>query len=301
MLNFFSGIVEKILAANWPNMNVPSLPDIAFAIPNDEWHTKVVSSGKSYLDIYLIEIRENLSFRRPGWELGQSDSSEAVYYRPPAYLDCSYLISAWSPITDESLNPAQDEHELLGEALRILLQNPVVIPNDLGLGSDDPLLKNAEVYLALAPPDAPRVLNDFWSTMKQPWKPAIHLIVTAPLDLLMQQKADTPLMTFTRRYVLRNDTDIQAGSLSDIGGLVLMADGNKPIEKATVERLADDGTTLQQATTDSQGRYVLYSLPEGKHHLRVSAKDYQPVERDINVPDLSTEKPLDTHVFKMTA
>src|SRR5262249_51345911 len=145
----------------------------------------------------------------------------AVLSHPPVYLDCHYLISAWSPTEDgEATTPIEDEHAVLAEAMRVLYRNPDVNPAALGIVGGGDVFQQAHVYLTVFPPEAPRVLNDFWSTMKLPWRPAIQLVATAPLDLLQDTPPEPLMTTFIQRYAVLVGTGGVEERIT-IGGWVL--------------------------------------------------------------------------------
>ena len=199
----------------------------------------------SVLTSICYEISENRNFRRAAWDDVTLPSGDIVSSQPPTYIDCHYLISAWSQVEDSELaSPVLDEHQSLAEALRILLRNPDVVPGALGVIGGGPVFQEAHVYLTVAPPEPPRVLNDFWSTMKLPWRPAIMFVVTAPLDVLRDGDPSPPLTTLIRRFTLIGTPTIEEEIM--IGGLVVNAADQSPIAGATVTRLANN----QTATTD---------------------------------------------------
>jgi hypothetical protein len=157
------------------------------------------------------------------------------------------------------------------------------------VGGGGQVFQQAHVYLSVAPPEPPRVLNDFWSTMKLPWRPAVMLNVTAPLDLLKDSPPSPVVMTLIQRYAQIDSLTIE--ELIDIGGLVVKAIDQSPIANATVERVGSNDT----ATTDAQGRYLFTGLLRGVHKLRASATGMTAVERNINVP----VDPPPTHIFQL--
>src|SRR5205085_7671664 len=102
------------------------------------------------------------------------------------------------------------------------------------------VFQNAHVYLNVVAPEPPRVLNDFWSTMKLPWRPAVMLVVTAPLDLLKDSAPGPVMTTLIQRYAIIGTTTVE--ELITIGGLVLKAADDSPIAGATVARLDSNDT-----------------------------------------------------------
>src|SRR4029077_467937 len=172
------------------------------------------------------------NFRRASWDDVRLPSGHIVASQPPTYIDCHYLISAWSQVEDSELtSPVLDEHQSLAEALRILLRNPDVVPGALGGIGGGALFPEAHIYLTVAPPEPPRVLNDFWSTMQLPWRPAVMLVVTAPLDLLLDSPPSPIVTTLIQRFALIGTTGLE--QLIDIGGFVLKAGNGTPISGAT--------------------------------------------------------------------
>jgi hypothetical protein len=289
MLNLVDTMIQKILDTGWTTTPPPAKPGFFFTVPDQDWRTKVKASAGMRLNIYLYEIRENRNFRRAEWDPIALADRTVVLSQPPVYLDCHYLISAWSSSEDsEMTTPVLDEHQTLSEAMRVLLRNPDVIPGALGLGGGV-VFKNAHVYLTVAPPEPPRVLNDFWSTMQLAWRPAVMLVVTAPLDLLLDSPPSPIVTTLIQRYTLIGATGVE--QLIDIGGFVVKAADGSPIEGATV--IWTDGS--QTVNTDSQGRYMFAGMQPGLHGLTASAPGMTSISRNLNIP----ADPPDTHIFKL--
>jgi len=289
MLNLVDKLIEKILDSGWTPNPPPVKPKFFFTIPDDDWQTDVKSGTGMRLNIYLYELSENRNLRRAQWDQVELDDGTLALSQPPVYVDCHYLISAWSSAeTSELIQPVLDEHQVLAEAMRVLLANPDVVPGALGI-TDGPVFKNAHIYLTVAPPEPPRVSNDFWSTMKLPWRPAVMLVVTAPLDVLRDSPSAPMVTTLIQRYVPIDSAVVE--EQIDIGGLVLKAADQSPIAAATVLRLENNET----AVTDAQGRYVFTGLLRGVHAFRASAIGMRPLQRAIDVP----ADPPDTHVFEL--
>jgi hypothetical protein len=289
VLNLVDTLIQTILNTGWSSP--PPKPGFFFTIPDSGWRTKVLTGTGTRLNIYLYEIRENRSFRRAEWDPIALPDRSVVLSQPPVYLDCHYLISAWSASEDsEMTSPVLDEHQALSEAARVLLRNPDVIPAALGIANGGVVFRNAHVYLTVAPPEPPRVLNDFWSTMQLPWRPAIMLVVTAPVDLLLDS-APSPIVTsLIQRFALIGTTAVE--EQIDMGGFVVKAADGTPIAGATVDWLDQNQTT----STDSQGRYLFTGIHRGVHQFRASALGMTPVTRSIDVP----ADPPATHIFQLS-
>ena len=111
--------------------------------------------------------------------------------RPPARIDCSYFISAWSAAdsgavdTEHLTGAIQEEHQLLSEVLRILLLHPT-IPPDVLRGS---LVDQIPPYpTVIASREGLKSQADFWSTMNQPVRPSLNYVVT--LAMLLDEEPE---------------------------------------------------------------------------------------------------------------
>jgi hypothetical protein len=280
-------LIQTILDTGWTAP--PAKPGFFFTIPDQGWRTKVLAGVGMRLNIYLYEVRENRNFRRAEWDPIALPDRTVALSQPPVYLDCHYLISAWSSTEDsEMTNPVLDEHQTLSEAMRVLLRNPDVSPGALGLGRGV-VFQKAHVYLTVAPPEPPRVLNDFWSTMQLPWRPAVMLVVTAPLDLLFDSAPAPIVTTLIQRYTLIGTLGVD--QFIDIGGFVVKAADGSPIAGATVNWIDQN----QAATTDSQGRYIFTGILPGVHNFSASAPGMTTLNRSINIP----ADPPATHIFQL--
>lgn len=289
MLELVDTLIETILDTGWTTTPPPAKPELHFTVPDQGWRTRVLAGVGMRLNIYLYEMRENRNFRRAEWDSIPLPDRTVVLSHPPVYLDCHYLISAWSSTEDsEMTSPVLDEHQVLSEAMRVLLRNPDVVPGALGLGGGV-VFQNAHVYLTVAPPETPRVLNDFWSTMQLPWRPAVMLIVTAPLDLLLDSAPSPIVINLVQRYALNGSSNVE--QRIDIGGFVVKASDGSPIAGALLTWV--DGN--QTAVTDAQGRYFITHLLPGVHSFTASASGMTSLSRNINVP---ADAPA-THTFQL--
>lgn len=287
MLNLLDDLLHRVLTNDWSGP--PGLPTISFAVPDDGFRTRLELPT---LNVYLAEVRENRDFRRSQYDHVTLPDRSVVHSQPPSYFDCHYLISAWSPVQASDIaNPVVEEHAMLGAALRVLVRNPDVVPGAVGVVGGTAVLQDAHVYLTVGAPDTPRVVNDFWSTMKQPWRLTISLVATAPVDPAREAAAGPVVVTFVQRTGAVGGAPNSFSELVHIGGWVLTQAGDQPIAGATVRRLA----TGDEVTTDTQGRFSFSGLRPGIHRFRASAPATTPVEQNIDVPGGDAQ----SHVFRL--
>lgn len=132
------------------------------------------------INFFLYDVRENLELRNSAWVVERQNNGKALKKRPPARVDCSYLITAW-PSDDD----IETEHQLLGEVMTVLLRHRK-IPEEYV--DDD--FKGQEFSLRLISlrPSFLQSFGEFWQAMggKDGTKPKVvlHCTVTisVPLD-----------------------------------------------------------------------------------------------------------------------
>ena len=153
--------------------------DISFDLPSAEWRG---SLEHLTLNCYLYDIRENLARRTHESFIQRSDGGTRAMRRlAPVRIDCGYCITAWSTAGSGAVDGSglavavQQEHQLLSEALRVLLLHPS-IPSDVLHGS---LVDQVPPYPSvIASDEGVRNQPEFWGTLNQPVKPSLNYVVT---------------------------------------------------------------------------------------------------------------------------
>jgi hypothetical protein len=92
---------------------------VSFAAPDDQFPPSGVALPA--VSLFLYDIRENTELRSNEWEHERRPDGTTTRKRPPVRVDCSYLITAWP--SDATTDPADDEHRLLGEVMKVLLRH----------------------------------------------------------------------------------------------------------------------------------------------------------------------------------
>jgi len=149
---------------------------ISFAAPDDQFPPSSVSLPA--IAFFLYEVRENTDLRTNQWELERRSDGMTTRKRPPVRVDCFYLITAWP--SESAPNPAQDEHRLLGEVLKVLLRFRA-IPNRFLrgelIGQEPPLRARIIAENQL------HSLGEFWQAMGGKPKATLHYAITIGVDI----------------------------------------------------------------------------------------------------------------------
>ena len=117
MIDHLNELLAHVLSAG---TGLP-VAQIGFGPPDQAWRNQVSSSMVEQLSVYLVDLRENRHLRSN--EVVRTVDAGQVSETPaPARLDCTYLVSAWSPIAETALvGPTHDEQILLYEVARTLI------------------------------------------------------------------------------------------------------------------------------------------------------------------------------------
>jgi hypothetical protein len=149
---------------------------VSFAAPDDQFPPSGVSLPA--VAFFLYDVRENNDLRPNRWELEREPNGMVTRKRPPVRVDCSYLITAWP--SEAAPDPAQDEHRLLGEVMKVLLRHPKIpeayLRGEL-VGQEPPMPARiiAEAQL--------HSLGEFWQAMGGKPKATLHYAVTVSVDV----------------------------------------------------------------------------------------------------------------------
>lgn len=153
------------------------LPDItvSFATPDDQFLPSGVTLPA--VAFFLYDVRENRELRTNQWE-NTRHSGMVSRKRAPARVQCSYLISAWP--SESAPNPAQDEHRLLGEVMKVLLRHRE-IPERYLRGELTELSVPLPARITAESPL--QGIGEFWQAMGGRPKAILHYSVTLSVDV----------------------------------------------------------------------------------------------------------------------
>lgn len=149
---------------------LPQGTTLDFATPDQAWRAGV-GAGPA-VNAYLVQLREDVRSRSAHWITVYDDQDRAVGRQEPVRrIRAHYVLTAWA-------DGAEDEHALLGAALRAAAIGPTVPARCLsgslhGLGD--------LVTLDVAHPDLPAFPLEGWTSLGLPPRACLDLVLTVPL------------------------------------------------------------------------------------------------------------------------
>ncbi len=165
--------IEALLKAELP-ADVASQVSISFATPDENFPPNGLALPA--INLFLFEIRENTQLRdlEP---TNQRNADGSVVRVPPATrVDCHYLVTA---VAQPQLNSEQDEHHILGAALKALLRHralPAAVLRGSLAGKTPP------VRAAAAQQGAHPSGIELWQAIKGKPRACIHYTLTVAVD-----------------------------------------------------------------------------------------------------------------------
>jgi hypothetical protein len=192
MIRDLDDTIQELLETRAPPGSELAGADISFDLPDADWRAGV---NTLTVNCYLYDIRENRELRTTEPLLQRSpDGTRATRRQAPARIDCAYCITAWSPATDESV---LEEHRLLSQVLKVLLQNPTIPADALQGGLVDQIPPYPTV---IASPDGVKNQPEFWGALDQQLKPSLNYVVTLAM-ILDEPPAELPRVTEEVRVI----------------------------------------------------------------------------------------------------
>ncbi|KRV50201.1 hypothetical protein AQ490_13830 [Wenjunlia vitaminophila] len=144
--------------------------ELAFDAPTKEW---VARRNAPTVSVFLHQIREEVDRRQTGTgPEHDADGVVSAHRSPPRWFELAYLVTAWT-------SRPQDEHRLLSEALRCLV-DAEALPPRLLTGTLARLGLSVGLDATGRRQGGPS-MSDVWSALGGELKPSIDLRVTAPL------------------------------------------------------------------------------------------------------------------------
>jgi hypothetical protein len=175
--------------------------EVRFDAPTKDWAAK---RNRAALNVFLYDVREALAQRRYGDVAVHDDDGTVVARRPlTRRFTLSYLVSAWTA-------KAEDEHRILAGVLGCLVGTDE-LDRTLLTGSLAGLDEPVQLTVA-APPKSDKDPTDIWPALGGELKPALDLVVTAPMSPGPDTAAAPPVLEPLRVRAA------YAGAVEEAGG-----------------------------------------------------------------------------------
>jgi hypothetical protein len=303
MFQDLDSTLKKILndvAMNAPPI-VPPLTELLNAEVSFITPDKTFNPGTPTVNLFLYDVKENRELRDPTPILVKV-GNDFVSRQPPVRVDCSYIVTTWSELTNET--KVKQEHQLLAQALLWLTRFPT-IPATYLEGTLANQIYAPPMYVAQVDPN--KNAGEFWDALAIPPRPAFYLTVTIGMELGLQETGALVTTRFTGfdpgdgstpetlvqigGRVLGSEVvavraeaspvaangntatlpDAAAASAFQRGDIVLITEG-ATAEQATVQSVAGAVITLETnlANVFNAGTMRLADLVSGRRSVRVS-------------------------------
>lgn len=137
--------------------------------------------GNRRVNLFLYKVQENPFLRNLDWQVKPGSPDQLV--PPPLSLNLSYLMTAYAQNDPQTGNTTA--HEILGEAMRVLYENPILPKDYLVTG-----LKNTREQVKIVQNTLdPEELSHVWNTFTQPFRLSVlYQISVVQLDMLSESE-----------------------------------------------------------------------------------------------------------------
>lgn len=137
------------------------------------------------INLFLYRLEENPFLKNEEPTVLPGNPGHLV--PPPLSLTMYYLMTSYAP--NDQVTGNATAHQILGEAMRVFYENPVIPANYL-----DPGLASAREQLRIVnSPLDPEELSQLWSTFTQPFRLSVlYQVSTVQLDVLTASQGPIP-------------------------------------------------------------------------------------------------------------
>ena len=143
------------------------------------------AGGTRRVNLFLYKVVENPAFKNADWQVSRADPTRLV--PSPLSLNLYYLMTAYAQ--NDAQNGNATAHAILGEAMRVLHQNPVIPPSDLPPGLQG---ARERIQIILNPLNLDE-LSTVWATFSQPFRMSVlYEVMVVQLDQSAELAVPTP-------------------------------------------------------------------------------------------------------------
>ncbi len=139
------------------------------------------TGGNRRINLFLYKVQENPTLKNMDWEVKRGEPTQLV--PPPLSLNLFYLMTPYAPNDQQAGNSTA--HAILGEAMRVFYENPIVPQDYLVAGLAD---AREQIKIMLNTLDLEE-LSRVWSTFSQPFRLSVlYEISVVQLDMLTESE-----------------------------------------------------------------------------------------------------------------
>jgi hypothetical protein len=234
--------------------------DVSFAVPDRDF-----GPGQPTMDLFLHEVQENRALRDVAPILQRVPTGGWESERPPLRVDCTYLVTAWSPKT--GAQRAAEEHGLLGRALLWLGRFPV-LPDQYAQGALRTPPQPYPLATTVAQTREGQSMGEFWTALGIAPRPAFSLTVTIALQPYTETESFPALSEIQLRTGLLDEPELHGRVLdSQLAG----------VPGATVTLVEASRTE----TADALGEFGFPGVPFGSYTLAVTSAGHPDTSRSV--------------------
>lgn len=143
------------------------------------------TGGSRRVNLFLYKLQENPAFKNGDWQVKPGDPTRLV--PPPLSLNLFYLMTVYAANDAQTGNAAA--HEILGEAMRVLYENPIVPEDYLADGLKE-AREQIKVFHNMLDMDE---LSKIWSTFTQPFRLSVlYEVSVVQIDQLPASERPLP-------------------------------------------------------------------------------------------------------------
>ncbi len=235
--------------------------EVSFAVPDHDF-----APGQPALDLFLYDVAENRSLREDAPSMERTPAGGWQSQRAPMRVDCSYLVTAWSPLP--GAQRAAAEHRLLGRAL-LWTARFAVIPPEYLRGTLAVPPQPYPVVAWVAQSREGRSAGEFWTALGIAPRPSFSLTVTVALQPHTEFDEFAALQQIQLRHGL-----IGAPALH--GRVLDSALAGVPGASVTLVEVA------RTTTAGVFGGFSFSAVPFGAYTLTVSSPGHPDTSRNVD-------------------
>ena len=142
------------------------------------------TGGDRRVNLFLYRVGENPFFKNADWQVRPGDSRLTP---PPLALNLSYLLTAYAP--NDPLIGNATSHAMLGEAMRVFHEHPVLPPEYLASGLDD---AREEIRIVATTLDLDAI-SRLWATFSETYRASMpYEVSVVALDAAAAARRPVP-------------------------------------------------------------------------------------------------------------